>query len=96
MHGIPGAGRRQDPFLGSPEATYGQSPSYGQDHYGPADGRTPPNPVDPLLALGQQPDPYRSPDADLSRPYVGDPMFSTGERLRPDQQYDDRGDRREW
>jgi hypothetical protein len=52
--------------------------------------------VDPLLALGQQGEPYRSPEADLSRPYVGDPMFSTGERLRPDQQYDDRGDRHEW
>ncbi|MGN9782650.1 hypothetical protein ACTMTF_14560 [Nonomuraea sp. ZG12] len=96
MHGIPGAGRRHDPFHGSPEATYGQSPTYGQDPYGPADNRTPPNPVDPLLALGQQAEPYRGPEGDLSRPYVGDPMFSTGERLRPDQQYDDRSDRREW
>ncbi|MFI6595471.1 hypothetical protein ACIBHX_04435 [Nonomuraea sp. NPDC050536] len=51
-----------------------------------------PNPVDPLLALGT-PEPPQQP---LSRPYVGDPMFSTGERLRPDQQYDERGDRREW
>ncbi|WP_214320026.1 hypothetical protein [Nonomuraea sediminis] len=53
-----------------------------------------PNPVDPLLALGtQQP---QHPQEPLSRPYVGDPMFSTGERLRPEQQYDERGDRREW
>ncbi|WP_327091174.1 hypothetical protein OIE66_11230 [Nonomuraea sp. NBC_01738] len=49
-----------------------------------------PNPVDPLLALGTPQEP------EISRPYVGDPMFSTGERMRPEQQYDDRGDRREW
>ncbi|MGW0479581.1 hypothetical protein [Nonomuraea sp. NPDC003214] len=115
MHGIPGAGRRQDPFQ---DRAYGQEPSYGQDPgygqsggygqdpgygqgggYGQdrADGRTPPNPVDPLLALGKQAEPYHPQDSDMTRPYVGDPMFSTGERLRPEQQpYDDRGERREW
>jgi hypothetical protein len=55
-----------------------------------------PNPVDPLLALGRQ-EQYQQPDVQMTRPYVGDPMFSTGERLRPEQpDYPDRSDRREW
>ena len=111
MHGIPGAGRRHDPFRDQGQAAYGQDPgygqdpaygqsqqSYGQDRYGAPDGLTPadpPNPVDSLIALGQPSEPYRQPDSDLSRPYVGDPLFSTGERLRPEQQYD-RDERREW
>ncbi|MFI6322384.1 hypothetical protein ACIBG8_32945 [Nonomuraea sp. NPDC050556] len=61
-----------------------QEPQYGQQ----------PNPVDPLLAMGtQQPQGYQEPG--ISRPYVGDQMFVTGERLRPDQ-HDDRSERREW
>ncbi|MEV4836078.1 hypothetical protein AB0K05_16255 [Nonomuraea sp. NPDC049486] len=152
MHGIPGAGRRQDPFRAQ-EPTYGQEPAYGQDpsygqdpgyghgqdpgyakdqgyakdpgygqdpHYrqDPSYGQDPgyghdssygqdpgygqnaaygqerygggaPNPVDPLLSMGQQ-------EPDRTRPYLGEPLFSTGERLRPDQQYDDPRDRREW
>ncbi|QFY11302.1 hypothetical protein GBF35_36170 [Nonomuraea phyllanthi] len=82
MHGIPGAGRPRP----EPRPVHDDYGSYQQ-------GR--PNPVDPLLSMGrqeqQQPDP-------LSRPYVGDPMFSTGERLRPEQQpdYHERSDRREW
>ncbi|MFG1943005.1 hypothetical protein [Nonomuraea sp. NPDC048826] len=114
MHGIPGAGRRQDPFRGQEpayhqEPSYGQDPGYGRDPgYGqdPSYGRDPgygqgagygqerynggaPNPVDPLLSMGQ-------PEPDRTRPYLGEPMFSTGERLRPDQEYDERHDRREW
>ncbi|TDC86750.1 hypothetical protein E1292_47445 [Nonomuraea deserti] len=51
------------------------------------------NPVDPLLALGRQ----EHGDPEMTRPYVGDPMFSTGERLRPEQpDYHERSDRREW
>ncbi|GAA2310656.1 hypothetical protein GCM10010149_71380 [Nonomuraea roseoviolacea subsp. roseoviolacea] len=74
-------------------------PSPARDYSGQDYPAYPPpaNPVDPLLALGT-PEPgqaYRHDDP-LSRPYVGDPMFSTGERLRPDQQYDDRDDRRAW
>lgn len=36
-----------------------------------------PNPVDPLLALGTPQEP------EISRPYVGDPMFSTGSACVP-------------
>ncbi|MFI6496310.1 hypothetical protein [Nonomuraea typhae] len=81
MHGIPGAGRRH------------QQDYHSGDHqaYQP-----PPNPVDPLLALSTPAQPPQRPEPDVTRPYVGDPMFSTGERLRPEQQYDDRGERREW
>lgn len=52
------------------------------------------NPVDPLMSMGQPQDDYYQ-DPNLSRPYVGDQMFVTGERLRPDQR-DDTGERREW
>ncbi|WP_143590903.1 hypothetical protein [Thermoactinospora rubra] len=47
--------------------------------------RRQPNPVDPLLGLGtpQQPEPS------ITRPYVPDDMYVTGERLRPDQQRHD-------
>ncbi|HUR04203.1 MAG TPA: hypothetical protein VM347_16780 [Nonomuraea sp.] len=93
MHGIPGAGRRQEPI------TYREKYP-PQVPYPSTDGfpayQTPPNPVDPLFAIGtnqQQVPPYQT---DLSRPYVGDPMFSTGERLRPDEYDDDRDRRREW
>lgn len=124
MHGIPGAGRRQDPFTAQApfagqdsyarhDAGYGQDSytaqngtahsgaAYGQDRYPSADypsadGHTPPNPVDPLLALGRQEEPYRRTEPDRTRSYAEDPLFSTGERLRPEQQYDDRHDRREW
>ncbi|MEV1240902.1 hypothetical protein ACIBO2_46700 [Nonomuraea sp. NPDC050022] len=95
MHGIPGAGRPREPI------TYAKREAYPptQVPYPSTDGfpayQTPPNPVDPLFSMGQQQGtPYQT---DLSRPYVGDPMFSTGERLRPDQEYDDdRDHRREW
>ncbi|MBN6054345.1 hypothetical protein JYK22_20560, partial [Nonomuraea sp. RK-328] len=74
-------------------------PSQARDYAGQDYPVYPPpaNPVDPLLALGtpEQGQAYRQDDP-LSRPYIGDPMFTTGERLRPDQQYDDRDDRREW
>jgi hypothetical protein len=58
--------------------------------------QTPPNPVDPLMSLGtNQGRPFPPGDhPDISRPYVGDPMFSTGERLRPDSEFDDERDRR--
>ncbi|MGP3956620.1 hypothetical protein ACTWPT_11520 [Nonomuraea sp. 3N208] len=85
MHGIPGAGRRHAP----------QQPA--RDDYAGYQQAPQANPVDPLLALGRQ-EPQQ-PDAGMSRPYVGDPMFSTGERLRPEQQHPDyhqRSDRREW
>ncbi|TMR08933.1 hypothetical protein ETD86_45665 [Nonomuraea turkmeniaca] len=84
MHGIPGAGRRR-----APQPTHDDYAAYQQAPQA--------NPVDPLLALGRQ-EPQQ-PDAGMSRPYVGDPMFSTGERLRPEQQHPDyhqRSDRREW
>ncbi|MFI7224766.1 hypothetical protein ACIBO5_16215 [Nonomuraea angiospora] len=84
MHGIPGAGRRRP------------APQPVRDDYAAYQQSPAPNPVDPLLNMGrqehqQQPDP-------LSRPYVVDPMFSTGERLRPGEQpdYHERSDRREW
>ncbi|MCF6476154.1 hypothetical protein FAF44_48620 [Nonomuraea sp. MG754425] len=104
MHGIPGAGRRRTaPQQAQPPAApdYGSYQQQGQQ----------PSPVDPLLALGRQDqyqqeqyqqEPYQDqyqqqPDAGMSRPYVGDPMFSTGERLRPEQpDYHERSDRREW
>ncbi|MBT2227237.1 hypothetical protein [Nonomuraea sp. NEAU-A123] len=93
MHGIPGAGRRQEPI--TYRDTYQQVPYPSTDGF-PA-YQTPPNPVDPLFSMGagqQQAQPYQT---DMSRPYVGDPMFSTGERLRPDQEFDDDRDRRrEW
>ncbi|MFG2073316.1 hypothetical protein [Nonomuraea maritima] len=94
MHGIPGAGRprpmpqrRQQPAHDEYASYQGQSnPQAGQ-----------PNPVDPLLALGRQEQYPQQGDPNMSRPYVGDPMFSTGERLRPEQSdHQERGDRREW
>ncbi|MFC4113696.1 hypothetical protein [Nonomuraea zeae] len=93
MHGIPGAGRpRTAPLRRQP------APPPADDY---AAYQAPqPNPVDPLLALGRQeqyPSHSQQPDAQMSRPYVGDPMFSTGERLRPEQpDYHERSDRREW
>ena len=93
MHGIPGAGRRQEPI--TYRDTYQQVPYPSTDGY-PA-YQTPPDAVDPLFSMGtgqQQAQPYQT---GMSRPYVGDPMFSTGERLRPDQEHDDdRNHRREW
>lgn len=96
MHGIPGAGRRhspapaQDSYQGYQQRQPAQSAQPAQ----PAQ----PNPVDPLLALGRQEQYPPSSDPNMSRPYIGDPLFSTGERLRPDQQqdYGDGNDRREW
>ncbi|MEV0613116.1 hypothetical protein AB0I81_07295 [Nonomuraea sp. NPDC050404] len=98
MHGIPGAGRRRSAPQQPPQQDYA---AYQQQQA---------SPVDPLLALGRQEQqhqpqeqyPYQEqyqqqPDADMTRPYVGDPMFSTGERLRPEQpDYHERSDRREW
>ncbi|MEV0229337.1 hypothetical protein [Nonomuraea sp. NPDC050786] len=83
MHGIPGAGRRRS------------APQPVRDDYASYQQQSQPNPVDPLLAMGR---PEPSQGDPLSRPYVGDPMFSTGERLRPEQQpdYHERSDRREW
>lgn len=99
MHGIPGAGRRH---ATPPPAAPAQDSYRAPDSYQSPDSyQGYQNPVDPLLALGRQ-EPYQpqpqSSDPNMGRPYVGDPMFSTGERLRPDQQqdYDDRNDRREW
>ncbi|TDD46427.1 hypothetical protein E1286_20820 [Nonomuraea terrae] len=94
MHGIPGAGRPRPPIQQR------QQPAQpARDDYAPYQ-TPPPNPVDPLLALGRQeytPQPGRQADPSMSRPYIGDPMFSTGERLRPEQQdHLDGGDRREW
>ncbi|MEV5499016.1 hypothetical protein AB0M50_26800 [Nonomuraea fuscirosea] len=96
MHGIPGAGRRR----GAPQPP---QPAPVHDDYGSYQNPQQPNPVDPLMTLGR-PDQQYPPASgqhpgqeDLSRPYVGDPMFSTGERLRPDQpDYHERSDRREW
>ncbi|MET7327715.1 hypothetical protein [Nonomuraea sp. NPDC005650] len=83
MHGIPGAGRPRP----APQPVHDDYAAYQQN---PG-----PSPVDPLMSMGRPE--HQQPDA-LSRPYVGDPMFSTGERLRPDQQpdYYERSDRREW
>ncbi|WP_090929617.1 hypothetical protein [Nonomuraea jiangxiensis] len=92
MHGIPGAGRPRS----MPQRRQPASPAH--DDY-PSHQGVQPNPVDPLLAMGRQ-EQYQQPDdPSMSRPYVGDPMFSTGERLRPEQQqpdYHERSDRREW
>ncbi|MFC6523973.1 hypothetical protein [Nonomuraea rubra] len=105
MHGIPGAGRRR----AAPQQPQQPAQDYGSYQQSPQQ----PNPVDPLLALGRQEqyppqdqygqdqygqDQYtQQPDAGMSRPYVGDPMFSTGERLRPEQpDYHERSDRRKW
>ncbi|MEV0387288.1 hypothetical protein [Nonomuraea sp. NPDC050643] len=86
MHGIPGAGRpRSMPQRRQPQSAV--------DDYGPYQ-TPPPNPVDPLMALGRQEQYQQQPQ----QPYAaGDPMFSTGERLRPEQpDYHERSDRREW
>ncbi|WP_155126381.1 hypothetical protein [[Actinomadura] parvosata] len=105
MHGIPGAGRRRSaPQQQQPAQDYG---SYQQSQQpNPVDpllalGRQEQYP--PQDQYGHQdqygsPDQYgQQPDAGMSRPYVGDPMFSTGERLRPEQpDYHERSDRREW
>ncbi|WP_043631250.1 hypothetical protein [Nonomuraea candida] len=81
-----------DPLLalGRPEQYPPQDQYQQQEPY---------QPRDPYQAQEQYPpqDQYQQPDADMSRPYVGDPMFSTGERLRPEQpDYHERSDRREW
>ncbi|WP_344212065.1 hypothetical protein [Nonomuraea bangladeshensis] len=97
MHGIPGAGRRRT----APQQSAPQQPSAGygadyRDDYGSYQ-QPQPNPVDPLLALGRQEQYQQQSDPGMTRPYVGDPMFSTGERLRPDQpDYHERSDRRDW
>ncbi|MET9338321.1 hypothetical protein [Nonomuraea sp. NPDC003804] len=104
MHGIPGAGRSRpapapapEPYP-QPEQQYGQQDQYGQpDKYGQPTYQQ--GPMDPADPLGLGPDAYQNqqPDPAIHRPYVNDPMYVTGERLRPEQQYrDDRTDRREW
>jgi hypothetical protein len=100
MHGIPGAGRRR----AAPQQAHQQPQQPARDDYDYAAYQQPqqqPNPVDPLLALGRQeqyqPQQQQQPDQGMPRPYLGDPMFSTGERLRPEQpDYHQRSDRREW
>ncbi|WP_344875833.1 hypothetical protein [Nonomuraea antimicrobica] len=89
MHGIPGAGRpRTMPQRRQPQPAH--------DDYGSYQGQQA-NAVDPLLALGRQEAYQQQPDPEMTRPYVTDPMFSTGERLRPEQpDYHERSDRREW
>ncbi|WP_345560324.1 hypothetical protein [Nonomuraea rosea] len=90
MHGIPGAGRPRS----APQRRQPQPPV---DDYAGYQSPQQPNPVDPLLALGRQEQYPQQTDVQMSRPYVGDPMFSTGERLRPEQpDYHERSDRREW
>ncbi|MEW9549287.1 hypothetical protein [Nonomuraea sp. NPDC050783] len=109
MHGIPGAGRRraapQQPVRDDYRDDYAayQQPQAQQPQVQQPQGhhssqaQHQPNPVDPLLALGRQEQYPPQPDQGMSRPYVGDPMFSTGERLRPEQpDYHERSDRREW
>ncbi|MET8053169.1 hypothetical protein ABZU75_36820 [Streptosporangium sp. NPDC005286] len=59
---------------------YGSPPAYPQQDVDPSDP----------LGLGGQ----SAPDQRLPRPYLQDPPHSTGERLRPEQGYDDRYDRR--
>ncbi|MFI6815079.1 hypothetical protein ACIBG7_21925 [Nonomuraea sp. NPDC050328] len=82
---------------GQPGAQHGQQlggQSNGQPHgaqhphqHNGQPHQAQPSPLDPLLALSTpQPDPQQP----ISRPYIPDEMFVTGERLRPDQQYDDR------
>ncbi len=94
MHGIPGAGRRRTAPQ-QPAADYGAD--YRDDYGAYQQPQQQPNPVDPLLALGRQEQYTQQPDPGMTRPYVGDPMFSTGERLRPDQpDYHERSDRRDW
>jgi hypothetical protein len=88
MHGIPGAGRRRS----APQ----QAQQPVRDDYAAYQQAPQPNPVDPLLALGRQEQYQQQPDPNMPRPYAGD-LFSTGERLRPEQpDYHQRSDRREW
>ncbi|NUP80679.1 MAG: hypothetical protein HOV96_24340 [Nonomuraea sp.] len=96
MHGIPGAGRRHSPAPA--QDSYRAADSYDSYQGYQQPQAAPPNPVDPLLALGRQEQYPPSSDPNMGRPYIGDPLFSTGERLRPDQQqdYGDGNDRREW
>ncbi|GAA3155617.1 hypothetical protein GCM10010466_53190 [Planomonospora alba] len=78
-------GNRQAPAPGhpaDPRDLYGTPPAYDQQ------GGLDPN--DPLNLRGQQP------EQRMSRPYVQDHPHSTGERLRPEQAYDERGERRDW
>ncbi|MEV0627030.1 hypothetical protein [Nonomuraea wenchangensis] len=99
MHGIPGAGRRRTAPQQPAAADYGAdySADYRDDYGSYQQPQQQPNPVDPLLALGRQEQYPQQSDPGMTRPYVGDPMFSTGERLRPDQpDYHERSDRRDW
>ncbi|WP_162795730.1 hypothetical protein [Nonomuraea lactucae] len=92
QNGYPGGDAYSSGDSYSSQDTYsGQDTYAGHDGFPPRQGRPgTPNPVDPLLALGEPGGPYGQQDSPLSRPYVGDPMFSTGERLRPEQQHPDR------
>ncbi|GAA2360474.1 hypothetical protein GCM10010404_12400 [Nonomuraea africana] len=101
QYGQPDQYGRQE--YGQPDQ-YGQQPSYPQSPLNPAD----PLGLGPDAYLSQPPHqqpphqqpPYQEPqqqDPSMHRPYVNDPMFVTGERLRPEQQHhDDRTERREW
>ncbi|MEU6998637.1 hypothetical protein [Nonomuraea sp. NPDC046570] len=82
MHGIPGAGRRS-------AAPVQEQHTQPQDPYQQSYPQGQVNPADPL-GLGGPSEPS------ISRPYVGDQLFATGERLRPEQHYEERNDRREW
>ncbi|MFC4057011.1 hypothetical protein ACFOWE_01810 [Planomonospora corallina] len=75
-------GDRQAPAPGHAADPYGMPPAYDQQGV---------DPHDPLNLRGQQ-----HPEQRMSRPYVQDQPHSTGERLRPEQGYDERGERREW
>ncbi|MEU0516501.1 hypothetical protein [Streptosporangium sp. NPDC006007] len=83
-----GFGAQRSPQAGHPadlRDLYGTPPAYEQEV----------DPSDPLGLRGRQP------GQRVPRPYVQDPPHSTGERLRPEQRYDeqrrdDRDERREW
>ncbi|MFI7044532.1 hypothetical protein [Streptosporangium sandarakinum] len=101
-----------DPYLGgapgAPQPGTAGHPADLRDLYGspPAGYQQGVDPSDPLGLRGRQPDPdplglHGRQDARMSRPYVPDPPHSTGERLRPDQGYeerrrDERDDRHDW
>ncbi|NBE97208.1 hypothetical protein [Nonomuraea sp. K271] len=94
-------GRRSDTYPQPQPSTAGLGtpmhgiPGAGRPRPAPQQRQAPArqNPVDPLMAMGR--DDHGDPE--MTRPYVGDPMFSTGERLRPEQpDYHERSDRREW
>ncbi|MFF0308418.1 hypothetical protein ACFYSC_13360 [Streptosporangium sp. NPDC004379] len=103
---------QSDPYAGgvpgAPQPGTAGHPADLRDLYGspPAGYQQGVDPSDPLGLRGRQPDPdplglHGRQDPRMSRPYVPDPPHSTGERLRPDQGYeehrrDERDDRHDW